>query len=230
MFDETKHNTRVCLRVSPGGDTKIFRLRAADDVLRLLVDAHESAFTMTELATQTDHSRSTIWRAVGLLDDLGVVNIRETAQRKYVSIDPEHLEKDDPILAIEQVEYHAPVREFVQRVDSAVEASDDIEQLLGVLVFGSVARGDADRKSDIDVFVLVDGDRTVARRLVADVASELGEARFDGDRYTFETFVESPESALRAGEKLRTVFDEGITVFGGKRFQELRTEVLTDER
>ncbi|WP_411968861.1 nucleotidyltransferase domain-containing protein [Haloferax sp. YSSS75] len=230
MSDETKHETRVCLRVSPGDDTKIFRFRAADDVLRLLVDAHESEFAMTELATQTDHSRSTVWRAVGLLDELGVVEIRETAQRKYVAIDSAHLEKDDPIFALEQAEYHDPVRAFVQRVESTVESTGELDALLGVLVFGSVARGEADRKSDIDVFVLVDGNRTVARRVVSEIATELGEERFGGDRYTFETFVESPDSARRAGAKLRDVFNEGVTVYGGERFQTIRTEVLTDER
>lgn len=230
MSDGTKQDVRVCLRVSPGDETKIFRLRAADDLLRLLVDAHESEFTMSELAAGTDHSRSTVWRAVRLLDELGVIEVRETTQRKYVSIDPAHLQKDDPILALEQVEYHAPIREFVRHVEGAVEAGCDTEELLGVLVFGSVARGDADRKSDIDVFVLVDGDRTVARRIVSDIASELGEERFDGDRYTFEPFVESPASARRAGGKLREIFKEGVTVYGGETFQKIRKEVMNSER
>lgn len=226
----TKQDIRVCLRVQPGDDTKIFRLRAADDVLRLLVDAHESEFTMRELANGTDHSRSTVWRAVELLDDLDVILIRETTQRKYVAINPAHLEKADPILAITQTEYHTPVRAFVQHVKTAIDDTDEITQLLGVLVFGSVARGEADRKSDIDLFILVDGDRTVARRTISDVASNLGEETFDGDRYTFEPFVESVESAQRANEKLRDIFQEGITVHGGDTFQSVKQEVLSDER
>jgi len=155
--------------------------------------------------------------------------VRETTQRKYVSIDPARLQKGDPILGIEQTEYHAPVRAFVERVEMAVENSDDIDRLLGILVFGSVARGEADRKSDIDVFVLVGGDRTTARRVVSNVASELGEERFDGDRYTFEPFVENEESALRAGEKLREIFREGVTVYGGDEFQRIRTKVMSSE-
>lgn len=230
MSDEQKRGIRVCLRVPPSDDSKIFRLRAADDVLRLLVDAHESEFTMRELGEETDRSRSTVWRAVELLDEVGVVRIHETPQRKYVSIDPSHLRKDDPILALEQVEYHEPVRAFVERVKIAVGEEDDVDRLMGVVVFGSVARGDADRKSDIDVFVLVDGNRAVARRAVSGAATELGEERFDGDRYTFEPFVESVESARRAGDKLRDVFGEGITVYGGEEFQRVRTEVLSDER
>lgn len=229
MSDEVKHQPRVCLRLRPGDDTRVFRFRAADDVIRLLVDAHESEFSMTELASETDHSRSTVWRAVELLDELGVIEIRETTQRKYVTIDPDHLEKDDPILAIAQTEYHEPVREFVRRVEEMVGETDEIDRLLGVVVFGSVARGDADRKSDIDVFVLVDGDRTVARRFVSRIAAELGEERFDGDRYTFEPFVETVESAQRAGEKLRALFQEGITVSGGDEFHRVRRRVMGDE-
>ena len=224
-----KNQTRVCLRLQPGDDTKIFRFRAADDVLRLLVDAHESEFTMAELASETDHSRSTVWRAVELLEELDVVERRETTQRMYVSIDPNHLEKDDPILAIEQTEYHEPVRSFVRRIEDAAEETDEIDRLIGVLVFGSVARGEADRKSDIDVFVLVDGDRTVARRIISRIATELGEERFDGDRYTFEPFVETAESAQRTGGKLRELFREGITVRGGDEFHRVRKEVMSDE-
>lgn len=230
MSDETKHGIRVSLRVQPNDDAKIFRLRAADDVLRLLVDAHETEFTMRELGEETDHSRSTVWRAVELLDGVDVVRVRETAQRKYVSIDPSHLQKDDAILAIEQTEYHQPVRTFVRRVEAAMDGNDEVERLVGVLVFGSVARGDADRKSDVDVFVLVDGDRTAARRIVADVADELGEERFDGDRYAFEPFVESIESAGRAGDKLQDVFAEGVTVYGGEEFQRVRMEVQRGEQ
>ncbi|MUV57005.1 Sugar-specific transcriptional regulator TrmB [Halogeometricum rufum] len=229
MSGETKQGISVCLRIAPGDDTRVFRLRAADAVLRHIVDAHESEFTLRELADVTDHSRSTVWRAVEFLENLGVVQVRETAQRKYVAIDPAQLQKDDPILGIEQTEYHAPIRAFVERIETAIGDADDVDQLLGVLVFGSVARGEADRKSDIDAFVLVDGDRTVARRLVSDVANELGEERFDGDRYTVEPFVESGESARRAGEKLREIFREGVTVYGGDEFQQIRTEVVSSE-
>lgn len=229
MSDKAKQRINVCLPVLPGDDARIFRLHAADDVLRLLVDAHESEFTLKELSECTDRSRSTVWRAVEFLDELRVIQVRETTQRKYVSIDPARLQKDDPILGLEQTEYHAPVRAFVERVESGVEKSEMVDQLLGILVFGSVARGEADRKSDIDVFVVVNGDRTTARQVVSNVASELGEERFDGNRYAFEPFVEAKESALRAGEKLREIFHEGVTVYGTDEFQRLRTEITRNE-
>jgi len=223
----TKQQTTVCIDV--GTETDVFRLSAADEILDLLVDAHETEFSIPELVDATGAARSTVWRAVDLLDSLGVVRVRETPQRNYVSIDPERLQKDDPILAIEQTEFHDPIRAFVERVRDAFDESDDIDELVGIVVFGSVARGEADRRSDIDLFVVVDGDRTSARRLVTDVVSDLSEERFDGDRFAFEPYVESADSAHRAGSKLREIFEEGITVAGGERLQSIRKRVFADE-
>lgn len=225
----TQQGINVCFDVNPGGDADIFRIAAADDVLRLLVDAHDAEFTIPELVDATGVARSTVWRAVTLLDHVGVVRIRDTPQRKYVSIDPSRLRKDDPVLAIEQSEFHAPVRTFVEEVRTTVSEPGDVESLVGIVVFGSVARGEADRRSDIDLFVVVDGDRTAARRQVTDVVSDLRERRFDGDRFDFETYVESVESARRAGAKLREIFDEGVTVHSSERLQSIRKEVFANE-
>lgn len=219
----------VCIDAYPDAETDVFRIGAADDILRLLADAHETEFTIPELVDATDVSRSTVWRAVDLLDSLGAVRIRETPQRNYISIDPDRLRKDDPVLAIEQSEFHAPIRTFVNHVREAVRSADDVTDLLGIVVFGSVARGDADRQSDIDLFVVVDGDRTSARRVVTDVVAELGEYRFDGDRFEFEPYVESAESTRRAGSKLREIFTEGITVYGSDRLHSLRKAVVAGE-
>ncbi|WP_262179614.1 nucleotidyltransferase domain-containing protein [Haloarcula laminariae] len=227
MSELTKQPATVCIDV--GTETDVFRLSAADEILDLLVAAHETEFSIPELVDATGAARSTVWRAVDLLDGLGVVRVRETPQRNYVSIDPERLQKDDPILAIEQTEFHDPIRAFVEHVRDAFDASDDINDLVGVVVFGSVARGKADRRSDIDLFVVVDGDRTSARRHTTDVVSELSEERFDGDRFAFEPYVESVDSATRAGSKLREIFDEGITVVSSERLQAIRKAVYSDE-
>lgn len=229
MSETAKQRINVCVDVNPGGDTAVFRIEAADDILRLLADAHETEFTIPELVDATNVARSTVWRAVNLLDSIGAVRIRETPQRNYVSIDPQRLHKDDPILAIEQPEFHDPVRAFVDRVRETIADTDDVDEVLGVVVFGSVARGEADRQSDIDLFVVVDGDRTSARRAVTDVVAELSERRFDGDRFDFEPYVESEESTQRAGEKLREIFAAGSTVYGDDRLQSIRKAVFADE-
>ena len=220
---------RTCVRVQPGSDTDVFRIGAADDILRLLVDAHDTEFTISDLVGMTGATRSTVWRAVDLLDHLDIIEVRKTPQRNYVSIDPAHLEKDDPVLAVEQAAFHDPIRAFVDGVQSTVAQADDIERLVGIVVFGSVARGEADRQSDIDLFVVVEGDRTTARRYVADIVSDLREERFEGDRFDFEQYVESIDSARRVGDDLRTIFAEGICVYGTDELQSLRKAVFADE-
>lgn len=229
MSDATKQDISVCIDPYPATEGTVFRIEAADEILRLLVDAHETEFTIPELVDTTGAARSTVWRAVDLLESIGAVRVRKTPQRNYVAIDPDRLQKDDPVLGIDQSEFHAPIRAFLDRVAEAIDTADDVENLLGVVVFGSVARGEADRQSDVDVFVLVAGNRTSARRIVADVVADLSEHRFDGDRFEFEPYVETVESARRAGSKLREIFSEGVTVYSSDQLQALRKTVIADE-
>lgn len=224
-----KQDIKICIDAYPDADTDVFRIRVADDIVRVLADAHETEFTIAELVDATDVTRSTVWRGVDLLDSIGVVRIRETPQRNYVSIDPDRLQKDDPILAIPQSEYHTPVRAFVNAIQEAIDNTDDVDDVLGIVVFGSVARGEADRQSDIDLFVVIEGDRTSARRVVTDVVADLRDQRFDGDRFAFEPYVESVESAHRARSKIREIFKEGLTMYGTERLHSLRKAVMADE-
>jgi predicted nucleotidyltransferase/biotin operon repressor len=224
-----KQDINICIDAYPDPDVDVFRIGAADDILRLLADAHDTEFSIPELVDATGVARSTVWRAVDLLDSIGAIQIRETPQRNYVAIDPDRLQKDDPILAVPQSEFHAPIRAFVDRVQATTTDTDDINDLLGIVIFGSVARGEADRQSDIDCFVVVDGDRTTARRQITDVVADLQSEQFGGDRFVFEPYVESAESAGRAGSKLREIFAEGITVSGSDRLDALRKEVVADE-
>jgi predicted nucleotidyltransferase/biotin operon repressor len=184
---------------------------------------------VADLVDATGASRSTVWRAVELLAEIGAVRVRETPQRNYVTIEPDRLRKDDPILAIEQSEFHAPVRAFVETVGDVLARSDEVERLVAIIIFGSIARGEGDRQSDLDCFVVVEGDRTAARRLVSGVVSELRDQRFGGDRFEFEQYVESVESAMRAGGKLREIFDEGITIYEAEGLQDVRTKVMASE-
>ena len=223
-----KQDITVCIDAYPDPDTDVFRIGAADDILQLLADAHDTEFTIPELVDATGVTRSTVWRAVDLLDSIGAIQIRETPQRNHIAINPDRLQKDDPIL-VPQSEFHTPIRAFVDRVQATITDADDVGDLLGIVIFGSVARGEADRQSDIDCFVVVDGDRTTARRRITDVVADLQSDRFDGDRFAFEPYVESAESARRAGSKLREIFIEGITVYSSGHLDSLRKEVVADE-
>ena len=201
---------------------RIFRYQAMQDVLSVVVDQPYAEFTISELATLIDGNQPTVSKAVKLLSAAGIVETRNHGRKQYVSINRDRLNKSDPVLSIPQSEFHKPVRAFLDRL------AEELDQLVGVVLFGSVARGEADRVSDIDLLIIVKNNRTSARRTVQTIVHELQETKFDGHRYTFQPLVESVESAQRIGERLREQFDDGITLVGSDRLTELRKEVYAN--
>jgi predicted nucleotidyltransferase len=82
-----------------------------------------------------------------------------------------------------------------------------IDRLIGVVLFGSVARGTADRRSDIDLIIIVDGNLIHGRRIYTTLARDLDDESFDGNRYDFEILVETPETAVTHSQQLSEIFD-----------------------
>jgi predicted nucleotidyltransferase len=100
-------------------------------------------------------------------------------------------------------------------------------------VFGSVARGEADRRSDIDIWILVDSNDELlqARRAATDIGVTLGEQQFgdDGHRYEFEVLVESVESALSHGQEsdgIDEVIAEGVVIENSSALERVKDAVL----
>jgi predicted nucleotidyltransferase len=207
----------------PFPEDRVFRYQAMQDVLDVLIDQPYATYSMSELANLTGASQGTISKAVKLLSELDVIETVQDGRTQQVRINRERLTKPDPILSIPQAEFHQPVRVFLQRLQ------DELDELIGVILFGSVARGEADRASDIDLLVIVDEDRTAARRTVQSVVSDLEDQRFEGNRYTYQPLVESTDSVQRIGDQLRPQFDDGVTLVGSDQLSELRTEVYADE-
>jgi hypothetical protein len=55
-----KQQPSVSIDVITGDDTAVFRIGVADEILCLLVDAHETEFTIPELVDATGAARSTV--------------------------------------------------------------------------------------------------------------------------------------------------------------------------
>lgn len=206
----------------PFPNERIFRYQAMQDLLAVLIEDPNEEFSVSELSAMIDGTQATVSKAVQLLGETGAIETRREGRRQLVRIDRDRLDKPDPIFAIPQSEFHAPVRAFVDDV------RDTVDGLVGIVLFGSVARGDADRASDVDLLVIVDDDKTAARSAVQSAVRELQETRFDGNRYTFQPLVESTESARRVGDRLCEQFDEGITLLGSDELTTIRKGVYTD--
>jgi predicted nucleotidyltransferase len=229
MTTQTKHNrgneppTEATLTIPiPALDPSLYRYGATNEILRILVDNPYTEFTARELSRVTDYSLRSITQASDVLSANDLIHTRAEGNRKPIRINRARLSKpDDPVLQLPQAEFHQPVR---AAVDQLGEQLDDVH---GIVVFGSVARGEADRQSDIDLFVLVAEAQATNQRWAHEIAKQLGQQRFTGDRYEFEVLVESVTSARQYGERLGEIFAGGLTLYTTDTLAAVKREVLT---
>lgn len=212
----------------PLPEERVFRYRAMQDILHHLVNEPFDAFTQKELAEIAGADISTVSRSIDLLEQMGVITVDE-GRPSRVKIDQDHLQKPDPLLSIPQEEFRSPINAFLDELQKGVDESDDLESIVGVVLFGSVARGTADRGSDIDVLVILGGKHVYGRRVANEAAQVTENRKFGGDRYEFEVLVETPESAAQYGSELREIFDEGIVLQRSDELGQVRTAVYGDD-
>ncbi|MFC3959527.1 nucleotidyltransferase domain-containing protein [Halovivax cerinus] len=225
MESESIHRGASVELPVPVPSTDLFSHTCTDEILAVLVDNPYTAFGIRELSRATDHPHRSISSAIDDLEAVGFVDTEHAGRKRLVRINRSRLSKpDDPIVQIPQDEFHAPVRELVARL------TDDVDGIDGIVLFGSVARGNADRRSDIDCFVLVDDAQATAQQTVDELTAELNEESFDGDRYKFHVLVESVESARRYGDRLREIFATGLTLDETETLTQLKAEALTNGR
>lgn len=223
MDTKKHHNGRTLALSIPVIHPDLFSHQATADVLAVLADNVETGFGIRELSRIIDHPHRSVSQAVSDLEAVDAVDIEWEGRKKLVRINSDRLsDPDDPVVSIPQSTFHQPVRELCQ----ALQAELTAEQ--GIVLFGSVARGTADRQSDIDCFVLVGDDPAVNQQAAHDVVERLHDKRFDGERYTFEVLVESVQTALEYGDRVQEIFAEGITLSDSDELQQLKREVLAD--
>lgn len=206
----------------------MFRYKAMEDILELLLRNPFREFTVRRLREVTGNGSKTTTRAVDLLQQLDLVCVDESGLSRDVRLyRPRATIPDEPVFALPQDEFRDPVRAFTERARTAVPSFS------ALVVFGSVARGEADRQSDIDIWVLVDDhdDLLQARRTATEIATELSDERFGepGDRYEFEVLVESVESAVSHGERdngIAEVLAEGVVIEESDALAQVKDAVL----
>ncbi len=155
----------------PVRDESLFKYGATADVIDLLTSNPSLDFSVRQLGRLVSHSEKATRDAVDVLEanDLVVVEHRGNARRVHINRD-RLTNPSDPIQSIPQPEFHVPVnlaREYL------LDAVDDIA---GIVLYGSVATGTADRQSDIDLWVLVEEDHLDKRHQINQHIAEL-EAR-----------------------------------------------------
>ena len=213
------------IRISfPLPDERLFRNQAMEDILLLLVRNPGQAFTVTQLRTITGHGGDTVTTALTVLEAADLINTHRDGNKRLISANRDRIRNPaDPITRIPQTAFRQPIQAFLKALDES-----DVTPI-GVILFGSVARGDADRTSDIDLLIIVDSDVTAARRELTDVRQTVEQQRFDGDRYEFQLMVEAADSVENYGRKLHEIFSEGIVLQDSERLRKLKQVVFNAE-
>ncbi|WP_135665837.1 nucleotidyltransferase domain-containing protein [Halorhabdus rudnickae] len=151
-----------------------------------------------------------------------VVESSEGNQR-LVQINRQRLSiPDDPILHIPQSEYHQPVKTAV------TELRENINDVVGIILYGSVARGEADRRSDIDLWVLTRSGRAESQREANAIARDLEDREFDGDRYAYDIDVEAVQAIPAYTEDIREIVVSGIPVYKTSDFETVENLLLEE--
>lgn len=158
--------------------------------------------------------------AVNALETVDLITVHREGRSNQIEINGTKLYKpDDRITLVPQTEFQQPIREVVTRLVETI-GSD-----IGVVLFGSVARGNADRASDVDLFVVVPENRMEAQRNAHQIEKEIAAERFGGDRYEFHIVVETQESAPKH-DRISDVLTEGITLRVSDALEAVKQEVF----
>ncbi|WP_353633256.1 nucleotidyltransferase domain-containing protein (plasmid) [Halobacterium sp. NMX12-1] len=207
----------------PPSDPDLFKHKATSDVLLFLTNHRFSDFSLRELATQIGHSHQTVRRAVNVLSANDLITESLQSNQRLVQINRQRLSiPDDPILRIPQSEYHQPVKNAVTRLQ------ETISDVVGIILYGSVARGDADRRSDIDLWVLTRSGRAESQRKANTVARDLEEIEFDGDRYAYDIDVETVQAIPAYTDDIREIIVSGIPVYKTSDFETVENLLLEE--
>jgi predicted nucleotidyltransferase len=176
------------------------------------------------LADAVDYSRPTITKAVDTLVANNLVVDRREGTTRLTQINRDRLSRpDDPLLQIPQSEFHAPARTAVEQL------VEQLDTVLGVVLYGSVARGTADRRSDIDLWVLVEEDRMANQRTANTIRQDLEAREFDTGRYAYEIDVEALPAVPSYTEELQEILSDGIVIHDTEKFETVREMVFHGE-
>jgi predicted nucleotidyltransferase len=142
----------------PVRDSELFKHGATPPILNFLSDNPDIDVSIRQLSQVVPMSERATREAVNALAANDLIRTYNQGNARRVHINRARLDKpSDPIRNIPQTEFQTPVRVACRYID------DELDDVRGIILFGSVARGTADRQSDIDLWVLVAEDHLQQR-------------------------------------------------------------------
>ncbi|MGZ0747016.1 nucleotidyltransferase domain-containing protein [Haloparvum sp. AD34] len=220
--DKEGKTPRISIDIPPR-DARLFGSEALTSVLTFLSRHHEQSFSVSELAEAVEYSRKSVSNAVDVLASNDLVVDKQANRRRAIRIQPDRLFlPDDPFFQIPQPKFRKPAREATDKIVT------QLENVLAVVVYGSVARGEADRRSDIDLWVLVENDRMAQQREANQIRKGIEDERFgeQAERYNFDIDVEVLSAIPNYTESICDILSEGITVYQEDEFETVENIVF----
>lgn len=208
-----------------------------DRKMEILRELEEKETTPTELAESMNLTVSSITKHLNDLEELGLVVKSGKKKGKtrsfwkyklkdfvyFISSLDGRVEKKSLVIdrnkrihfriwTVPQPEFHSDLNKFW------CEVQEDLENIEGIMVHGSVARGDARKDSDIDILMISD-EKSLEDKFGAKV---LGKKIFMTTVFTKEEFKKS----FRKGSNFaQNVVDEGIIIYDPTNFlREMKNE------
>ncbi|MFC4986954.1 nucleotidyltransferase family protein [Saliphagus infecundisoli] len=148
----------------------MFKHGATPHILNFLSDNPDIDVSIRQLSRVVPMSERATREAVNALETNDLVQTYNQGNARRVHINRARLDKpEDPIRSIPQTEFQTPARVACRYID------DELNGVRGIILFGSVVRGTADRQSDIDLWVLVAEDHLQQRHEANKLATNLEE-------------------------------------------------------
>ena len=142
----------------PVQDSELFKHSATTYILNFLSDNPDINVSIRQLSKVVPLSERATREAVNVLEANTLIGTFHKGNARRVHINRDRFDNpSDPICSIPQTEFQTPVRIARRYI------TEELEEVKGIILFGSVARGEADRQSDIDLWVLV-GDNHMQQR------------------------------------------------------------------
>ena len=216
----------IAISLEQAGAAGLFRLAAMRDILLLLEKNPYNEYSVRDLHREMAGSRSlySVQRSVAALERAGLALSRIDGRKKLIRVNPERLmEPNDPYWKIPQPEHRGTMPTIVGRV------RDRMKGVVALILFGSFARGGADRVSDVDLLAVV-RNAAAAEKEAALIENEAVSGRLLGERYRLNIIVEEWDDISSSAVKnpaIRSALTEGLVLYGTPEFRRSPRKVKT---
>lgn len=186
---------------------EVFRTRSNVAVMRALLDTN-TGFTGNEVARVSGMHPRTAFKALTILEELGLVNRQRGGRDHIFSLNREHFLFQEAILKVFQVESKFR-EELIKTLASILK-----KQVYSAVIFGSTARREENVLSDLDICCIVNVpmDRIQVNYLL-DKKSQMLYKKF-GINLAPIFFTKSEFIRKRKSQLVKSIANEGIIITG----------------